>query len=91
LKEVKNEGTGAAFIVLEPNYRIYAYTNSNLRISILSLFAKFNYRLPNLVAGVITRESFRIALSKGITAEQVVMDFKSFLVDIVLGDSLLRT
>lgn len=71
-KESFNEGTGAGYIVLESNYRVYAYTNSNLQMSILSLFTKLNYRLPNLVVGLITRESIRSAFMKGISAEQVV-------------------
>jgi len=63
---------GDQFIVLEANYRLYAYTSSDLQISILSLFTKMKYRLPNLAVGVITRESIRAALMNGITASEVI-------------------
>lgn len=59
------------FIVLETNYRLYAYTSNPLQISILNLFVTLKARYPNLVIGVITRDSIRSALSNGITAEQV--------------------
>lgn len=79
-KESFNEGTGAGYIILESNYRVYAYTTSNLQISILSLFTKLNYRLPNLVVGLITRDSIRSAFMKGISADQVI-----FLLGILLN------
>ena len=60
------------FIILETNYRLYAYTSNPLQISILNLFVSMKTRFPNLVIGVITRESIRSALSNGITAEQII-------------------
>ncbi|KAN0022122.1 hypothetical protein ACTFIV_006550 [Dictyostelium citrinum] len=60
------------YIVLETNYRLYAYTSSSLQISLLSLFVKMLYRLPNLAVGIITRESIRTALIHGITADQII-------------------
>lgn len=60
------------YIILETNYRLYAYTSSSLQISLLSLFVKMLYRLPNLAVGIITRESIRTALIHGITADQII-------------------
>ncbi|EIM21527.1 transcription factor Tfb2 [Wallemia mellicola] len=60
------------FIILETNYRLYAYTSNPLQISILNLFVTLKARYPNLVIGVITRDSIRSALSNGITAEQII-------------------
>jgi len=60
------------FIVLETNYRIYAYTSNPLQIAVLNLFITLKSRFPNLVIGMITRESIKDALHNGITAEQVV-------------------
>ncbi|EGC36839.1 hypothetical protein DICPUDRAFT_31198 [Dictyostelium purpureum] len=62
----------SGYIVLETNYRLYAYTASSLQISLLSLFVKMLYRLPNLAVGIITRESIRTALIHGITADQII-------------------
>lgn len=75
------------FIVLETNYRIYAYTgtphfrslarsklnwdlDNPLQIAILNLFITLKSRFPNLIVGILTRESVKKALTNGITADQ---------------------
>lgn len=63
---------GQGFIVIETNYRLYAYTTSDLQIAILNLFARLTTRFPNLIAGKITRQSIRSAVDMGITADQIV-------------------
>ncbi|KAI6155483.1 transcription factor Tfb2-domain-containing protein [Pisolithus tinctorius] len=60
------------FIILETNYRVYAYTNNPLQTAVLNLFITMKYRFPNLVVGMLTRESVRKALSNGITADQII-------------------
>ncbi|KAJ1962455.1 RNA polymerase II transcription factor B 52 kDa subunit [Dispira parvispora] len=60
------------FIILETNYRLYAYTDSPLQIAILNLFVTLKTRFANMVAGTITRDSILNALSHGITAEQII-------------------
>jgi transcription initiation factor TFIIH subunit 4 len=42
-----------------------------LQTAVLNLFITMKYRFPNLVVGMLTRESVRKALSNGISAEQV--------------------
>lgn len=59
-------------IVVETNYRLYAYTQSTLQIAVLALFSKLGMRFPDMVAGRITRASIRQAINFGITAEQVI-------------------
>ncbi|OLL23595.1 RNA polymerase II transcription factor B subunit 2 [Neolecta irregularis DAH-3] len=61
------------FIILETNYKLYAYTDSPLQISILNLFCVLKARFSNMIMGLISRESVRHALSNGITAEQIIM------------------
>ncbi|MCJ1431105.1 RNA polymerase II transcription factor B 52 kDa subunit [Xylographa pallens] len=63
---------GKGFIVIETNYRVYAYTTSQLQIAILQLFTRLSTRYPNMVAGKITRESIRHAVAMGITSEQII-------------------
>ena len=63
-----NQGT----IILETNFKIYAYTNSPLEIAILNLFVHLKTRFSNMVCGQITRESIRNALYNGITADQII-------------------
>ncbi|KAI0032545.1 transcription factor Tfb2 [Vararia minispora EC-137] len=68
-------GTGATsegFIILETNYRVYAYTNNPLQTAVLHLFVNMKSRFPNLVIGMITRDSVRRALANGITADQII-------------------
>lgn len=64
----ENAGT----IIIETNFKLYAYTNSPLQIAILNLFVHLKQRFANLVTGQITRESIRNALLNGITAEQII-------------------
>ncbi|KAJ5747992.1 uncharacterized protein N7511_009688 [Penicillium nucicola] len=65
-------GSGSGFIIIETNYRLYAYTSSPLQISLISLFTNLKYRFPNLVTGKITRQSVRRAIEMGITADQII-------------------
>ncbi|CAK1550273.1 unnamed protein product [Leptosia nina] len=60
------------YIVVESNYRLYGYTQSTLQVALLGLFTELMYRFPNLVVGVITRESVRQAFRGGISAEQII-------------------
>lgn len=62
----------SGYIIVETNYRVYAYTNSKLQISLLALFTELLYRFPNVTVGVITRDSIRQALRGGITARQII-------------------
>ncbi|KAI9098222.1 transcription factor Tfb2-domain-containing protein [Phlyctochytrium arcticum] len=65
-------GQGQGYIIVETNYRVYAYTDSPLQIAILSLFVTLQARFQNMVVGSISRDSVRDALTKGITADQIV-------------------
>ncbi|KAK4166594.1 putative RNA polymerase II transcription factor B subunit 2 [Cladorrhinum sp. PSN259] len=59
-------------IIVETNYRLYAYTSSPLQIAILNLFSRLNMRWPNMVSARLTRESVREAIADGITANQII-------------------
>eukprot|EP01147_Barroeca_monosierra_P009252 gene9252-10370_t len=63
-----NEG----FLIIETNFRIYAYTKSELKISLLKLFAKPLYKLPTMLVASITRSSVRRAMQQGLTAQQIL-------------------
>ncbi|KAK9330168.1 transcription factor Tfb2-domain-containing protein [Lipomyces starkeyi] len=66
----KERETG--FVILETNFKVYAYTDSPLQIAVLNLFVHLKSRFVNMVAGQISRESVRKALSNGITADQII-------------------
>ncbi|TKA81397.1 hypothetical protein B0A55_02064 [Friedmanniomyces simplex] len=60
------------YIILETNYRLYAYTSSPLLISILSLFTSLRSRYPNLVTAKLTKASIQAAIQLGITSDQII-------------------
>ncbi|KAM3596505.1 uncharacterized protein V6R79_015729 [Siganus canaliculatus] len=62
----------AGFIVVETNYRIYAYTNSELQVALVALFSEMLYRFSNVVVAQVTRESVQQAIANGITAQQII-------------------
>lgn len=59
-------------VIVETNFRVYAYTKSAFQMNLLRLFTHLRYRLPNLVVGHITRDAVREALMIGITADQII-------------------
>ncbi|KAG5176605.1 transcription factor Tfb2-domain-containing protein [Tribonema minus] len=59
-------------IIVETNFQVVAYTTSDLHVAMLTLFLELRARLPNMVIGVITRESVRQALVTGIKASQIL-------------------
>ncbi|KAG9770658.1 hypothetical protein KCU88_g6575, partial [Aureobasidium melanogenum] len=65
-------GTGKGFIIVETNYRLYAYTSSPLQIALLSLFVNLRSRHPNLVTGKMSKSSVQRAIQAGITADQII-------------------
>lgn len=71
-----NSATGnpeqKGYIIVETNYRVYAYTSSKLQISTLALFCRLHTRFPNLISGKLTKESVQTAVSHGITADQII-------------------
>ncbi|KHJ77881.1 hypothetical protein OESDEN_22499, partial [Oesophagostomum dentatum] len=59
-------------IIVETNFRLYAYTSSSLQLAILSTFTEMTYRFNDMSVGILTRESVRRALQVGITAAQII-------------------
>lgn len=64
--------TEKGYIIVETNYRIYAYTSSPLLISILSLFANLKTRFPNMLTATLTKSSIQAAIAAGITSSQII-------------------
>lgn len=60
------------FIVLETNFKIYAYTGNSYDKSVLSLFSTTINVFPNLVKACFDEESVLSAFNKGITAKQII-------------------
>jgi transcription initiation factor TFIIH subunit 4 len=64
--------SGDIQIIVETNFRLYAYTTSAFQTNLLRLFTHMRYRLPNLVVGHLTRDAVREALMIGIKADQII-------------------
>ncbi|KAI8631273.1 transcription factor Tfb2 [Xylariaceae sp. FL1651] len=59
-------------IILETNFRMYAYVQSPLQIAVLALFSDLKFRFKGLVSGHLTRASIRRAVDMGITSDQII-------------------
>lgn len=60
------------YLMVETNYRVYAYTDSILQIALISLFTEIKCRFPEFTVGVLSRQSVQQALSCGISANQII-------------------
>jgi transcription initiation factor TFIIH subunit 4 len=69
---LRPSAAGKGYIIVETNYRIYAYTSSHLQIAVLSLFSRLSSRFPNLVSGKLTKDSIQRAIRLGIEARQII-------------------
>lgn len=69
---LQSSSNTSGYLVIESNYRVYAYTSSPLQIATLALFVNLQDRFPNMVYGQLTGESVQSALSHGITADQII-------------------
>ncbi|GAB7350560.1 hypothetical protein MBLNU459_g1138t1 [Dothideomycetes sp. NU459] len=69
---VQSTDAEKGYIIVETNYRVYAYTSSPLLISILSLFANLKTRFPNMLTATLTKSSIQAAINAGITADQII-------------------
>jgi len=63
---------GQSYLIIETNYRIYAYTESQLQIALISLFTDVKSRFPDFTVGTLSRESVQQALACGISAAQII-------------------
>lgn len=72
-----NQESQDQFIVVETNYRIYAYTDSDLHYAIISLFSDVLYRFPFMIVAQMSRDSIQQSADYGITAKQILHYLRS--------------
>ncbi len=70
--EVGSFGSSQGPVIVETTFRLVAYTKSKFQVDIIAHFVRLDYRLPNVVIGVITKKSVKRALENGITAEGII-------------------
>ena len=63
------------YLIIESNFKIYAYTENNFEKSILDFLCDIEYIFPSFIVGNITRNSIRRALRKGATAQSILKFF----------------
>lgn len=83
--------SGDIKIIVETNFRLYAYTTSVFQMNLLGLFTQMRYQLPNLVVGHLTREKVRDALVNGISADQIIGFLNSHVHPRVKGGTIPAT
>lgn len=60
------------FIIVETNFKVYAYTKSKVQLALFKLFMRVEYAFPDLVVATLTRTSLQPAFERGITAKQII-------------------
>ena len=68
----ENKRNKDGFIIVESNFRLYAYTDSDLHAALIAMFSIVCYRFPGCICCVITRESIRQSLLMGISADKIL-------------------
>lgn len=81
------------YLIIESNFKIYAYTENNFEKSMLEFLCDIEYIFPTFIVGNITRSSIRRALKKGASSQSILkffslhannlMDYKSLFNGIV--------
>lgn len=68
---VNGHSLSKGYLIVETNFRVYAYDATSLQNDLLALFIDIRYKLPGVTVGVITRDSVRKAYIHGIKAQQL--------------------
>jgi transcription initiation factor TFIIH subunit 4 len=60
------------FIIVETNFKVYAYTRSKVYLALLKHLMKVEYAFPDLVVANLTRKALQPAFERGITSKQII-------------------
>lgn len=69
--------TNYKFLVVETNFRVYAYSSSPLEIAIIKKLFKIKYIFNGFIVADITRKKTRKILKRGISYTKVNMLFST--------------
>ena len=72
LPSSSSSSSSGGYLIVETTFKVYAYTTSPFQLSLLNLFLRFDYHLPNLLVASITKESIRHALINHITSQEII-------------------
>ncbi len=62
---------GFKFLIVETNFKVYAYTDSPLEKAVLEFLFEIEYIFPGLIIAHITRKSLRNVFKRGVCATKV--------------------
>jgi len=68
----KEDKESRGYIVIESNFKLFAYTTSNYQLKLLGMFCCLDLLLPNLVLGRITKEDTLRASKMGISVNAII-------------------
>lgn len=60
------------FLIVETNFKIYAYTKNEFEINVLEFLFEIEYSFPEFIVGYITRSSIRQVLKKGVSSHVIL-------------------
>jgi len=63
-----------ASVIVEKNFRVYIHVDNpvDMQVSLLSLFSKMEYTLPNVCAALLTRRTIFDALTHGVEVDAII-------------------
>ena len=68
----KESANNDKFIIVETNFKVYAYTRSKVYLALLKHLMRVEYAFPDLVVATLTRTALQPAFERGITSKQII-------------------
>ena len=62
----------SGYLIVETTFKVYAYTTSAFQVSLLGLFLRFDYQLPDMLVATLTKDSARRAYINNISASELI-------------------
>ena len=62
----------SGYLIVETTFKVYAYTTSAFQVSLLGLFLRFDYQLPDMLVATLTKDSCRRAYINNISARELI-------------------
>jgi len=76
------------YIVVESNMRLYAYSNSFLKLALISLFTKVENQFPNMISGHLTKESIQAAIRVGVEASEIIQFLENHIHPVIMTNGV---
>jgi transcription initiation factor TFIIH subunit 4 len=73
MSNIFDQNENYRFLIVETNFKVYAYTSSPLEKAIIEFLFEVEYIFPGLIVAHITRKSIRSVLKRGITHNKVII------------------